>query len=101
MSATFRHQLLGSSPPANAALSTCSYISLLRRNVMFFDFFVSLLSSISILRVKRKRVVYRVLPCIHVCLQCLQKSGNSFTCQSRHCRHGCLQRRHFSPEFRG
>src|SRR6266436_8635225 len=54
MSAIFRHQLLGSSPFAKAAFSTCSYCSLVRRNVMFRDFLVSLLSSISILQVRRK-----------------------------------------------
>src|SRR5258706_13785362 len=98
MSAIFRHQLLGSSPFASAAFSTCSYCSFVRRNVMFLDLLVSLLSSISILRVSRKGIVYRLLPCLHVCLQCLQKSANSFICRSRHCRHGCLKRRHFSPE---
>src|SRR5258708_22986546 len=55
MSATFRHQLLGSSPAASAAFSTCSYCSLVRRNVMFRDFLDSLLSSISILQVGRKK----------------------------------------------
>jgi hypothetical protein len=30
----------------------------------------------------------QLLPCLHVCLQCLQKSTNSFIYRSRHCRHG-------------
>src|SRR6266404_4808463 len=55
MRAIFRHQLLGSSPAASAAFSTCSYCSFVRRNVMFLDFLVSLLSSISILQVERKK----------------------------------------------
>src|SRR5882762_8380305 len=54
MSAIFRHQLLGSSPAAKAAFSTCSYCLFVRRNVMFLDLLVSLLSSISILQVRRK-----------------------------------------------
>src|SRR5882762_3496124 len=54
MSAIFRHQLLGSSPAASAAFSTCSYCSFVRRNVMFLDRLISLLSSISILQVSRK-----------------------------------------------
>src|SRR5437588_3211845 len=62
MSATFRHQLLGSSPAANAAFSTCSYCSFVRRNVMFLDFLVSLLSSIPILHTWRRTLYTRSVP---------------------------------------
>src|SRR6266446_2540528 len=58
MRATFRHQLLGSSPFASAAFSTCSYCSFVRRNVMFLDLLVSLLSSISILQCKSNKGLY-------------------------------------------
>src|SRR5258708_19102130 len=46
LTAAFRHQLLGSSPAAVAAFSTCPYSSSVRRNVMFRLFLVSLVSFI-------------------------------------------------------
>src|SRR6266404_2846794 len=98
MSATLRHQLLGSSPAATAAFSTCSYCSFVRRNVMFLDL-VCLLSSIS--KPPCLALHTRPVPVYKFAYNSYTNALSLLFSASRNCRHEHLQRRCVSPEFQG